>query len=120
MPNKLQLEPAVEVTRASRVKHLLRLDFPGVLMFLGATVFLMTALQQAAKGIPYNSPEVLTLLILSPCFLAGFLVWQWLISRVSWKLDPILSWSLLTNRVFMATIWYVASCIIYYSASWHV
>ncbi|KAK8023701.1 MFS general substrate transporter [Apiospora rasikravindrae] len=105
MPRKLKLEPAATVAKpGQRMARMARLDYPGLLMFVGATVFLMTALQQAAQGVSYSSPEVLTLLILTPCFLACFLLWQWLLSRRSYNLDPILSWSLLTNRLFISTI----------------
>lgn len=111
MPNKLRLEPAAKIVQTGhRRGRLARLDYPGVLMFVGATVFLMTALQQAAEGVPYGSPQVVTLLVLAPCFLACFMLWQWFPSRQShYNLDPILSWGLLTNRIFMTTIAYVPS-----------
>lgn len=109
MPNKLRLEPAARYTgenvRSQRLSRLMRLDFLGVLSLVGTSVLLTTALQQAAEGYLFSAPEVLTLLVLAAVSLVCFLVWQWFITGDSHNLDPVLSWHLITNRVFMAALW---------------
>ena len=122
MPKKLRLEPASkpELSQGpgrhkARLNRLKRLDYPGTILFVGAAVFLLTALQQVATGTKaadgsstseWTSPEVLALLVLAPIFLVAFICWQWCIAKYKWesKLDPILSWDILTNRVFMAAL----------------
>ncbi|KAH8702536.1 major facilitator superfamily domain-containing protein [Talaromyces proteolyticus] len=108
MPDKLRLEPAARLTGAGvhlqRISRLRRLDFPGAFMLVGASALLTTALQQASSGNSFDSPKVLVLLILAPLFLAGFLVWQWHVSTGKWNLEPVFSWGLITNRVFMAAV----------------
>lgn len=108
MPEKLRLEPAAQFigSRAcsQRISGLSRLDFPGSFMLVAVAALLTTALQQASTGISFTSPDVLTLLVLVPLFLLGFLVWQWYISTNKWNLDPVLSWNLITNRVFMLAV----------------
>ncbi|RYO85439.1 hypothetical protein DL764_009175 [Monosporascus ibericus] len=55
MPNKLRLEPAAHLADSGsflqRLASLRRLDFLGVFILAGASVLLMTALQQAAEGV---------------------------------------------------------------------
>ncbi|KAJ3579323.1 hypothetical protein NPX13_g1242 [Xylaria arbuscula] len=108
MPRKLQLEPASRFegpqARSQILSRLKRLDFPGAVMLVAASVFLMTALQLAAEGYSFRSPRVLILLILSPVSLVAFATWQWVIARNVYDSDPVLPWNLLTNRVFMAAV----------------
>ncbi|RYP47037.1 hypothetical protein DL768_006832 [Monosporascus sp. mg162] len=108
MPNKLRLEPASHLAESGpylqRLANLRRLDFLGVFILAGASVLLMTALQQAAEGVSFASPKVLTLLILSPVFLLGFLIWQRFLTADSRKTDPLFGWNLITNRVFVAML----------------
>ncbi|KAH8885981.1 MFS general substrate transporter [Thozetella sp. PMI_491] len=107
-PNKLPLEPAARALETDggmrRISRLTRVDFLGTSLLVGAPVLLLTALQQASDGVPFTSPQVLTLLVLSPLFLVVFLVWQWFLSTRSWNIDPLLSWGIITNRVFMAAL----------------
>ncbi|KAF2177057.1 MFS general substrate transporter, partial [Zopfia rhizophila CBS 207.26] len=64
------------------------------------------ALQQAAKGISFSSAQVLAPLILGPIFLVAFVLWQrFLTSRLSANsINPLLSWNMLSNRVFLAVM----------------
>lgn len=108
MPRRLALEPSGRTTQPGKRLDLLRslrsLDFPGVLLLLGAPMLLMAALQQAAIGVPWHSPQVLALLILSPFFLAGFVAWERLLTVKPWGMEPLFSWNLITNRVFIAML----------------
>ena len=74
-------------------------------MIVGASALLTAALQQASQGTSFISPQVLVLLILSPLFILGFVAWQWAIDKYLTKLNPIMSWKLLTNRPFMLALW---------------
>ncbi|KAF2469066.1 MFS multidrug transporter-like protein [Lindgomyces ingoldianus] len=111
MPNRLVLEPAAAPplrdsagTTLKRYHSLFRLDFLGVFTLLGASVFITAALQQAAKGESWESAQVLAPLILAPIFLLAFLLWQWRVTSQDKGINPILSWNLLTNRIFLSVM----------------
>ncbi|KAF2791121.1 MFS general substrate transporter [Melanomma pulvis-pyrius CBS 109.77] len=111
MPNKLALEPAAALrqrnsagTLLKRYHDIFRLDFLGVFTVLGASVLITAALQQAVKGEPWDSAEVLAPLILALVFLLAFLLWQWRVTSHIKNINPILSWKLLTNRVFLSVM----------------
>lgn len=109
MPNKLRLEPAAALKGPGiyrqKLSLLSKLDFPGAVLLVGASALLTTALQQASQGTSFASPQVLTLLILAPIFLLAFVGWQWRIDRKPSRFNPIFAWKLLTNRVFMLSVW---------------
>lgn len=89
----------------------------GAVLLVGASALLLAGIQQASEGVSFGSPKVVVLLVLAPVFLIGFITWQWLISKSSWDLDPIIPWNLITNRVFVATIWYVENDPLWTAAS---
>ncbi|PVH95529.1 MFS general substrate transporter [Periconia macrospinosa] len=108
MPNKLPLEPAAAPlpqdpsgNTRPRYHNLSQLDIAGVFMILGASVLITASLQQVAEGAPWQSGQVLAPLILSPIFLLAFIGWQWRLTVQDKKIIPLLSWRLLTNRVFL-------------------
>jgi len=109
MPNKLRLEPAAQYDKpesgSQRLKDLAKMDYVGALLFVGASVLLLVALQQAAEGIAFTSPRVLVTLILAPISSICFVSWQHYIANHHRHLQSILPWELITGRVFLAVLW---------------
>ncbi|RDL39059.1 MFS general substrate transporter [Venustampulla echinocandica] len=107
MPSKLPREPASHAANVKRWYHnLQKLDFPGVFALVGASVLLTAALEQAAAGRSFAAHTIIPLLVLAPIFLLVFLFWQWFsTTRPGQSIaDPILSWNLLSDRVFLGVL----------------
>lgn len=110
MPPILPLEPAFQYAKDNAALNLpwyhglSRIDYFGAFSLLGSAVTLTAALQQAAEGAPFDSPEVLGPLIVAPLLAIAFVVWQWFISNRDSFADPILHWDLLSNRLFLGML----------------
>jgi NhaP-type Na+/H+ or K+/H+ antiporter len=107
MPTRLPREPSsLAAERTPWYRNLRKLDYPGVFALIGASVLLTAALQQAAKGVPFSAPSVVALLALALVFLVAFILWQWLATKRSAKVtaQPILSWDLLSDRIFLGVL----------------
>jgi hypothetical protein len=107
MPTRLPGEPSsYATTEIPWYSNLKKLDYPGVFALLGASVLLTAPLQLTAEGAFFSSPAIVTLLVLSSVFAVGFLIWQYFASQRSKNIvaEPILSWDLLGNRVFLGVL----------------
>lgn len=107
MPTRLPQEPSSNAINAKPwYRNLKRLDYPGTFALVGASVLLTAALQQAAKGTPFEAPSVVTLLVLAPIFIVAFIFWEWFSSTGNRSIiaEPILSWELLSDRVFLGVL----------------
>jgi hypothetical protein len=73
---------------------------------VSASVLLTAALQQAAEGTSFSAASVVVLLVLASVLLVAFLFWQWKASQKQRKsvVQPVLSWDLLSNRVFLGVL----------------
>ncbi|KUJ07889.1 MFS general substrate transporter [Mollisia scopiformis] len=106
MPKKLPREPSYVFHNNRWFQKLRKLDLPGVLALVGASVLLTAALQQAARGGSFSTPTVASLLALAPIFILVFLFWQWFSTKTQGRFvaEPILAWDLLSNRVFLGVL----------------
>ncbi len=106
MPTRLAREPSSSNVDEKRWTKVRSLDYMGVFALIGASVILTAALQEGAQGLSFSSPVVLTLLILVPILLFVFISWQWFLTIRSQKfnISPILSWNVLSNRVFLGVL----------------
>jgi hypothetical protein len=84
---------------ALSINSLRRIDVFGALLLLGGGAMIVTALQQAALGKPYNSPVVLALLIVAGLLWAIFFIWEWFVSTRRSFPEPVFPWRFVTNRV---------------------
>ncbi|KAF2106986.1 putative MFS multidrug transporter [Lophiotrema nucula] len=82
----------------SMLSKLKRVDYLGAFLVLSATVLFVTALEQGGTGYSWKSALVLSLLIISIFLGSGCLFWSWYIEHASKPQEPMLAWSLLTDR----------------------
>ncbi|KAF7931190.1 uncharacterized protein EAE97_009399 [Botrytis byssoidea] len=83
-----------------------KVDMPGVLLLLAATIFLITGILQAGDGIlPWSSPLVVTFLVLSCIAWVSFAIWERHVSysEIS-SVEPIFPWRFLHNRVWIGML----------------
>ena len=83
-----------------------RLDVLGTLLFLSATLFLVTGLQIVGLKVAWTSAGVLTLLVLAAILWPAFLSWEWYVTNKASVTEPVLPFRFVKNRVWIAMILY--------------
>ncbi|KAI1180324.1 putative multidrug resistance protein fnx1 [Nemania sp. FL0916] len=81
-----------------------RIDFPGTILLLFATVSLVAAFEEADKRFPWKSAYVITLLILSGLFWISVAAWERYVTLSNSIREPILPWRFLLNREMMGIL----------------
>ncbi|KAF2108387.1 major facilitator superfamily domain-containing protein [Lophiotrema nucula] len=98
-PKTLWNEPAATRCLTSLSGALRRLDFVGSLLLLGSCVLLSTGLQKAALGHEWGSSLIMSLLILSAPFIAGFFLWSWYVTTRRTLPEPVFPWRFCQSRI---------------------
>ncbi|KAI1773179.1 putative multidrug resistance protein fnx1 [Hypoxylon cercidicola] len=75
-----------------------RIDIPGTVLILFATLALTSAFEEADKRFPWRSAYVITLLIVSGLLWIALAVWERHVTMSDKVREPILPWRFLTNR----------------------
>jgi hypothetical protein len=88
------------------LKSLQRIDVLGTILLLGASVLIITALQQAADGAAFGSALVAPLLVFSGLMWVAFLLWSWFVTQKRELPEPVFPWRFVTSRVAMGMILY--------------
>ena len=86
-----------------------KLDFVGFLLLLAASVFLVTALEEAGTQYKWSSALVVILLVLAALSWLGVIGWSWFVDHKETSVEPVFTWRFLQNRVFMGALLYVES-----------
>ena len=81
------------------LNSLRKVDFVGAALLLGGSIFIVTALQEAANGRAWSSAVIIVLLALSGPFWISFLGWEWYVTKHEVRLEPVLPWRFITNRI---------------------
>jgi uncharacterized BrkB/YihY/UPF0761 family membrane protein len=81
-----------------------RIDVLGTILLLGASVLLITPLQQAADGASFGSTLVLPLLVISGLMWIGFVAYSWFITKKRELPEPVFPWRFASSRVAMGMI----------------
>ena len=81
-----------------------KIDVLGASLLLAASVFLISALQEAADGVAWRKPLVIVLLVLSFPPFVGFLFWEWFVTSDKRRQEPVFPWRFITSRVRMSLI----------------
>lgn len=82
------------VTRAT----LDRVDIPGTILILFATLALTAAFEEADALFPWRSAYVITLLTVSGLLWIALFIWERHVTQVNKVREPVLPWSFITNR----------------------
>ncbi|KAI1126022.1 putative multidrug resistance protein fnx1 [Nemania abortiva] len=81
-----------------------RIDVPGTILLLFATLALTAAFEEADQKFPWRSGYVITLLILSVFFWIGLAVWERYVTHSDTIREPIVPWRFLQNREMMGIL----------------
>ena len=81
-----------------------RIDFLGTGLLLSATVFIVTALQEAGRYYQWSSALVIVFLTLSGILWIGFIVWAKVLSRGTRTQEPVMPWRLMKHWVFVGIL----------------
>ncbi|XXH01648.1 hypothetical protein Hte_008008 [Hypoxylon texense] len=81
-----------------------RIDIPGTILILFATLALTSAFEEADKRFPWRSAYVITLLTLSGLLWIALAVWERHVTLADKVREPILPWRFLTNRQMLGIL----------------
>ncbi|KAI0188247.1 putative multidrug resistance protein fnx1, partial [Astrocystis sublimbata] len=81
-----------------------RIDTPGTILILLATLTLVAALQEAGQQFPWKSAYVITLLVISGFLWAGLAIWERHVTFSNSIREPILPWRFLLSREIVAVL----------------
>ncbi|KAK7967305.1 uncharacterized protein PG986_001582, partial [Apiospora aurea] len=81
-----------------------RVDIPGSILLLMASLSLTAAFEQAGTRYGWNSALIIVLLVLSPLLWGVLVAWERHVSLAKGVRESVLPWEFLTNRVFGAPI----------------
>ncbi|KAI8952024.1 putative multidrug resistance protein fnx1 [Xylaria longipes] len=81
-----------------------RVDVPGTVLILFATLALTAAFEEADKRFPWRSAYVITLLTLSGLLWIILIVWERYVTLSNTIREPILPWRFLLNREMMGIL----------------
>ena len=84
-----------------------RIDIPGTLLLLFATLALTAGFEEADARFPWRSAYVITLLILSGVLWISLVLWERHVTTSSHVREPVLPWRFLTNRRMISLLLYV-------------
>ncbi|OTA54486.1 putative multidrug resistance protein fnx1 [Hypoxylon sp. EC38] len=81
-----------------------RIDIPGTILILFATLALTSAFEEADQRFPWRSAYVITLLILSGLFWIALAAWERYVTFSNGVREPILPWRFLKNRQMLGIL----------------
>ncbi|KAJ8132387.1 hypothetical protein O1611_g1236 [Lasiodiplodia mahajangana] len=81
-----------------------RIDIPGTILILFATLAITAAFEEADKKFPWRSAYVITLLTLSGFLWIGLAIWERYVTLSNTVREPILPWRFLFNREMMGVL----------------
>ncbi|OTA83132.1 hypothetical protein M434DRAFT_36824 [Hypoxylon sp. CO27-5] len=81
-----------------------RIDIPGTILILFATLALTSAFEEADQRFPWRSAYVITLLIFSGLFWIALAVWERHVTFSNGVREPILPWRFLKNRQMLGIL----------------
>lgn len=101
LPNGFPYHNTTELqTSSARPRSSLeRIDLPGTLIILAATVLVSAGFQEAGSRYLWNSAYVIVLISLSVVLFVGLLLWERYVTLANGVREPILPWRFFTDRV---------------------
>ncbi|OTA92494.1 hypothetical protein M434DRAFT_396376 [Hypoxylon sp. CO27-5] len=81
-----------------------RVDIPGTILILFATLALTAAFEEADEKFPWKSAYVITLLIASGFFWIALILWERYVTLSDKAREPILPWTFFSNRQMLGIL----------------
>ncbi|KAI1413990.1 MFS general substrate transporter [Hypoxylon sp. FL1857] len=81
-----------------------RVDIPGTILVLFATLALTAAFEEADERFPWKSAYVITLLIASGFFWLALILWERHVTMSEGVREPILPWTFFSNRQMLGIL----------------
>lgn len=81
-----------------------RVDIPGTVLILLATLALTAGFEEADKQFPWRSAYVITLLTVSGLLWIALIIWERYVTLSSKVREPVLPWRFLINREMMGIL----------------
>lgn len=79
-------------------------DIVGAVLLLGASMLLVTALEEGGVRFAWDSAIIIVFFVVSGVLWATFTVWEWYASRDASGVVPMFPWRFFTNRIWMGTL----------------
>lgn len=92
--------------KAAFRSFLKRVDFPGAIFLLVATLLPVTALEEAGSHFPWKSAFVITLLAVSGLVCVAFLAWERYVTKAKRPREPVFPWRFVQSRVWIGMLLY--------------
>jgi len=86
-----------------------RIDFLGCFLLLGASVFLVAAVENAGLRHLWKSILVSPMLVISGVLWIMFLLWEWKVARDNGVMEPVFPWRFLQSRLSFGLMLYVST-----------
>ncbi|KAI1382510.1 putative multidrug resistance protein fnx1 [Hypoxylon trugodes] len=100
-----QADPPIQKARDLINKATLsRIDIPGAILILLATVALTAGFQEADSRFPWGSAYVITLLAGSGLLWTTLIIWERYVTLSNRVREPILPWTFITNRQMLGIL----------------
>jgi hypothetical protein len=111
-----QGQPAYENRRLSAVltkTQFKSVDFIGAGLLLTATLFLVSALQEAGVDYAWKSAFVITFLAIAGIAWILFFLWERWVTLFSKTIEPVFPWRFIRSRVWLGMIAYINSLLLF-------
>lgn len=89
---------------SQRPRPLARLDIPGCLLLLLATMSIVAAFQEAGSRFPWGSAYFISLLVVSVLLWLSLVIWERRVTLENATREPVLPWRFLTSRFIVGTL----------------
>lgn len=81
-----------------------KIDIIGATLLLGASVLLVTALQEGDVHFAWESAAIICFFVISGLLWVAFIAWQWYVSHQVTRVEPMFPWRFFRNRTWMGTL----------------
>lgn len=78
-----------------------KVDYPGFMLLLAASVLLIVAIEQAGISLSWNSALVIVLTVLAIVLLGGFLLWERHLDHSTMTQQSVFPWKFVKHRVLL-------------------
>lgn len=97
-------EQAHPTKMSQRPRAMDRLDIPGCVLLLLATMSIVAGFQEAGSRFSWGSAYFITLLVVSVLLWLALVVWERRVTLADATREPVLPWRFLTSRVIVGTL----------------